>query len=258
MARRFRKSGAKRTAKRSRAMTNYAIATRTSAKAQSRQIYYLKRRINYIQRRTKPEVITVQQTMQQIALAITTTGNIVWNTNTTDVSSQFAFPYLGTINSMSDGSPTSNPPNNFARLLSFNLYGNLQYASLAANSIPLTLRIVIVQTRATRGTGLSIADVFTQGNAFNMTYGPLQTGLARTCKVLSDKRYQLSYQRPNITIKTSLKYLLPYYRDETGTTGTISENVPKGAIYVFYAVHTRADSSTANLNLMYKLAYTDA
>lgn len=257
MARRFRKSGAKRTAKRSRAMTNYAIATRTSAKAQSRQIYYLKRRINYIQRRTKPEVITVQQTMQQVTVTTANPQVVQWNTNTTDVTSQFAFPYLGIINSPMDASPTSNPPNNFARLLSFNLYGNLQYDSLVENSIPLTLRVVILQTRTTRGSNLSSLDVFTSGNAFNMTYGPLQTGLARTVKVLSDKRYQLSYQRPNITIKTSLKYLLPYYRDTTGSNGAISESVPKGAIYIFYAAYSQTNVSV-NLNLMYKLAYTDA
>ncbi len=51
-----------------------------------------------------------------------------------------------------------------------------------------------------------------------------------------------------------------FYRDTNDNQSGIESSEPfsKGSIYVFYAIYTQATESIGSLNLMYKLAYTDA
>lgn len=251
-----------------RTLSNYKIATRTSARAQARQIYALARRISSIQRRTRPETVTITRTSAPIAPISSTSsiGLVSWYTTSSTTSPapviNFVFPPLGTPSNPSYGDANTNPPNLFARLSSFTLYGDMRFDTLVDTISPITLRIVVCQTKATRSDALSSADIFSPSNtgnsAFAQVFGPLQTGLARTVKVLSDKRYTLSYQRPSVTIKTRLRYLLNFYRDFASSSGTAGESIPKGAIYVFYATYTAAsDQAAPTLRLMYKLAYFD-
>lgn len=249
-----------------RTLSNYSIATRTSSRSQAKQIYGLKKLVYKIQRRTKPEIVTIQRSTPPISTT-NTTGQIGWITSG---NSQvlWAQPNLGPVADQNSGAGDAVVPNNFARLQSFNLYGNLQYNEPSTTSVPETWRIVIVQTIQTRATNNSLGptDIFTSGepgsNSFNATFGPLQTGLSRTVKVLSDKRYTLTYQRPNITIRTRLRYLKPFYRDQASSSSgsNSSEAVPKGAIFVFFSRYTASTLTEAvsTMNFMYKLAYTDA
>lgn len=245
-----------------RTLSNYRIATRTSARSQASQIYSLKKWVSRIQKRTKPEIVTIQRSASPIQTT-NTSGSIGW-ISTGNSTVTYAAPNLGPVVDQNSGATDAAIPNNFARLQSFTLYGNLQYTVSADNTVPETWRVVIVQTLQTRSQALATADIFTAGepgaNSFNATFGPLQTGLARTCKVLSDKRYNLSNQRPNITIKTNLRYLRPYYRDTASASSgsTSSEAIPKGAIYVFFSRYSIATTAISTLNVMYKLAYTDA
>lgn len=252
----------RRNAKKS--LSNYNIATKTGAKSQAKQIYFLKKRINKIQRLNKPEIIIIQRNSGPLDL-VSTQVCAPWIV--TDNGQQLfeIGPNLGPITPNYVGQITAAVPNNFARLHSFKLYGNMQYTSVSNTSVPVNVRIVIVQTRNSRPTDVEPNDVFTSDykgvDNFSAVFGPLQTGLARTCKVLSDKRYCLSYQRPSINIRTSLKYLMSFYRDQNSSSSNpqvSSEMRPKGTIYVFYAIYTTAQESVGSLNLMYKLAYTDA
>lgn len=251
-----RKISARRRAR--RALSNYRIATRTSAKSQSRQIYALNRKINYIQKRTKPEILICRKTINSIlAFTSNSTGRVLW---TAAAGSSNAFvPPLGNSTTDLNSAATSSPANNFARLLSFTLYGNFYYSQAPTGTDnPIRLRVVIAQTKATRTEAPDQNDIFANGNAGTAVYGPLQTGVARSMKILSDRHYTLSYQYPNIVIKTPLRYLLSYYRDSNsaGSSGT-SEVISKGAIYVFYAVYG-ATFTNCSLSLEGKLAYTDA
>lgn len=246
-----------------RTLSSYKIATKTSARAQSRQIYALARRISAIQRRTRPETVTIQRTASAVDFD-TSAGNVRWfDGSSGTAASSFVVPSLGPTTDSAYGSATTSVPNNFARLLSFTLYGDLRYNAYVATNIPFTLRIVVIQTLSTRTDNLNESDIFTGNNTtsssdFAKVYGPLQTGLARTAKVLSDKRYTLSYQQPTVTIKTRLRYLLNYYRDVNSTTSATSEEYAKGAIYVFYATYTTSREVVPTLSLMCKLAYSDA
>lgn len=251
MAYRYRKRVTRRRAR--RALSNYGIATRTSARSQAKQIYALKKRINYIQKRTKPEILICRRTMNSVLnFTANTTGRTLWGS----VGSVNFLPPLGALTGDLD---TTTPANNFARLLSFGLYGNFYYTDPPYyQDNPIRLRIVIAQLKATRAQPPDENDIFSRGNASSSAYGPLQTGLSRTLKVLSDRSYVLSYQRPNIAIKTKLKYLLSFYRDANSTAcNASSEEVAKGAIYVFYAVYG-ASFTNCSLALEGKLAYTDA
>lgn len=242
---------------RRKTLSNYKIATRTSAKSQARQIYALKRRINYIQKRTKPEILICRRTNQAtLSFTANALGRSLWSIGAG--ASNVFVPALGSANG--DLNPTATgSANNFARLLSFTLYGNFYYTDPPNDqNSPIMLRLVICQNKSTRAEAPDEEDIFARGNASSAVYGPLQTGLARTLKVLSDRHYTLSYQRPNVAIKTKLKYLLSYYRDANASTTTaVSEPVGKGGIYVFYAVYG-ATFTNCSLSLEGKLAYTDA
>ena len=249
----YRRRYVRRRAARRKTLSNYRIATRTSSKAQSRQIYALKRRIDVIQRRTKPEILISRRAMSSVLnFTANTIGRALWGS----VGSVNFLPPLGSLTGDLD---TTVPANNFARLLSFTLYGNFYYTDPPYyQDNPIRLRIVIAQLKATRSDAPDESDVFSRGNASSPSYGPLQTGLARTLKVLSDRHYTLSYQRPNIGIKTKLKYLIPFYRDaNSASSNAASEAIAKGGIYVFYSVYG-ATFTNCSLALEGKLAFTDA
>lgn len=243
-------------------LSNYNIATRTGAKSQAKQIFYLKKRINKIQRLTKPEIITIQRNSSKIDL-VSSQGTINW-VSSDSATTGIIQPNLGPIVNNVIGDTTSAVPNNFARLNSLRILGNMQFTGITSSSPPVNLRLVIVQIRSSRQTTLSASDIFTSGSSgsdnFSAVFGPLQTGLARTCKVLSDKKYCLSYQRPSVNIRTSLKYLKNFYRDANSSSSgeASSEPIYKGSIYVFYAIYSPTTPSVGSLDLMFKLAYTDA
>lgn len=245
-----------------KALSNYSIATKTGAKSQARQIYYLRKRISKIQRLTKPEIVTIQRNSSKINL-ISGQGSVTWIVGTGTTSGVIQ-PDLGPINNNVIGDVSSAVPNNFARLNSLRILGNMQYNAVSNTSVPVNLRLVIVQLRSSRQTTLSASDIFTSGSSsednFSAVFGPLQTGLSRTCKVLSDKRYCLSFQGPSINIRTPLKYLMSFYRDANSNASGEGSSDPiyKGSIYIFYAIYTAAVDPVGSLNLLFKLAYTDA
>lgn len=249
-------------------LSNYRIATRTGAKAQSRQIYALKKRINYIQRRTKPEIMITRRTATPIlsdASIDSVTGALQFAYGSGSVVS--FQPQLPDITTELNAGTGVVSPNRFARLLSFKLTGSMNYAyTPQITATPYVLRVVILQSRQTRANAINATDVFLDTNP---VFNALQTGLARTARVLSDRRYYLSFQRPVISIKTTLKRLTNFYNDTTTSTSSSSssEPVPKGSIFVVYAYRPmlaptlpEGTTPTGTLNVIFegKLAYTDA
>lgn len=267
----YRRYARRRTARR-KTLSNYKIATRTSARSQAKQIYALKKRINYIQRRTKPEIMIARKTASPIT--VETSSVIGAPVNFLLGTSGSYLPYfsipLGVADSDYNNLASGSTTNRFARQLSYTLFGDISYTGIVPNVEPCTVRVVILQSKSTRANFITYGDVFSPAPsslvASTAVYGPLQTGLARTAKVLSDRRYYLSYQRPVVRIKTTLKKLMNYYRDTVSIAEAAgsSEDQPKGAIWVFYALvfnglASDADpTSNVQLNFQAKLAYTDA
>lgn len=233
---------------RRKTLSSYRIATRTSAKAQSRQIYALNRKVNAIQRRTKPEIMTWTQEL----------------IGTPQFSSSGGFFQMSAVN------PTQNTVDpmvgNFARLLTCKLYGSITYSTLTETVQPITFRVVILQTVATRGTSPTASDIFngvttssstlTGNEARTAIFGPLSQGLARSFKVLNDRKYYLSYQRPLISLNIKRSRLLSFWKDPDDT-----EPIFKGNIYVAivgYAVGQTSATQPFTINAQTKIAYTDA
>lgn len=249
-------------------LSKYKIATKTSARAQSRQIYALNRKINNIQRRTRPETKIKWFESNTIQPGAPTEAN------------NSSYVFYGTY---SPGTPTID--GQFARLNDMTLYLNASYNTYANTNAPFYLRLVIVQTKTTRGDYLVFNDVFnyndtltypsyTSGGGFivsntgNRTakdsfFGPLASGLGRTARVLCDRKLYLTFQRPTIALKLKLKKLLNYYNVVNNSTGAIggSEPVAKGLIQAFLLVYNPVTGTGAlnlNFDINAKLAYTDA
>lgn len=254
-----KKKGYKRPYRKSKKLSNYNIATKTSARAQSKQIYALKKRVNQIYRLTRPETqiqVRQAQSISQTASAI----NVAQFLTTSSNYDKSIVPSVF-LASTTDAMTGSAPVNNWVRSHSFSLYGNWQYSTVDPANSPLTLRLVIVQQKKTRGDAITADDIFQSTSAFTRTFGPLQDGITATVRVLSDKRYNLNFQRPNINIKTNLRYLYNFRRDTSSGSGSgsSSDNSVAGTIYVFYAIYgPLATLPTNTLNLGYKLAWSDS
>lgn len=235
-------------------LSNYSIATRTNSRSQATQIYALKKRIDNIQRRTKPEIKQLVNN-SQITVPTFTAGN----------NSLLNMQYIAGITG--DGEGTGG--NNFCRNLTYKGYFSANYQTISNDVQPVNFRIVIFQTKATRDSWVNFNDIFTGINnatqettaisnsdaqtAFN---SPLKEGCARTVKILSDRKYYLSYQRPQITAKITVNRLLNTYKLNESDG---SEIIGKGVIFAFILAYTPS-STVLNYNMDYnqKLAYTDA
>ena len=126
-------------------LSSYNIATKTNARAQSKQIYYLNKKINRIQRLTKPEILINER---QSGTITQSSNSIPWKYG--GFIKNFIVPNLGIESTGVNTEYLSNTANNFARLQSFVLYGNWQYTAVNSTSVPETLRIVIVQLKTSR------------------------------------------------------------------------------------------------------------
>lgn len=249
MAFRYRRSGRRyRGYTRRRTLSSYNIATRTGSRSQAKQIYALNKRVTAIQRRTKPEIMTFTQEL----------------IGTPQFSSTGGFCQISAVNPDQN---TDNPmQGNFARLLSCKLYGSITYTTMSETVQPISFRVVILQTMATRGTSPTASDIFngvttssstlTGTEARTAIFGPLSNGLARSFKVLNDRKFYLSYQRPLIAMNILRKRLLSFWKDPENT-----EQVAKGNIYVAivgYAVGQTSAAQPFTINAQTKIAYTDA
>ena len=275
--RRYRRS-TRRGHSRRKTLSSYSIATRTSAKSQSRQIYALRRRIARIQRLTKPE----------IKIAPLVNGVLKVSAGTVPSGYMRTRVYLPVNLSNVVASATNNPgtgvsvlSGRFARLQSITLKGHFSYTADAI--IPGTgdnfppeyadlqrsisiMRIVIVQLKATRSNGLPApSDIWSyttsgsdqaEGSTYlsdiGLTRAPLRLGVGRIAKILSDKTYMLSDTRQAMNIKTKLNYLKSWYRSPT-------EDIAKGTVAMYVMIYSPDYlAGYSEFEYVSKCAYTDA
>lgn len=249
--RRYSRSSRRRSA---RTLSNYSIATRTGARAQSRQIYALKRKIRRIEYRTRPET-----QVYNIPPAIWTPG----------IQSDQGYSFVS-INPV----VPQDIEGLFARLESATLYFNANYVTMTDTVQPINYRVTVFQltsaTNATPALGqlyndLDNGDTSTQYNwnggipstfARNAIFGPLQDGVTRSFRIIFDRKYTLSYQRPQIAARVGLRSLINYGKSEIGGPGAESStNYGKGSLFIAVIALGTA-SHTYRVNA--KIAYTDA
>ena len=238
----YRRTGKRYARSQNSRFSRYNTYRYRSSKAQASQIYALNRKVQKIQRLTRPETLIRHGTLTDIS----TGGGYVFDLT----------PLIPRTEDSSTGVTTGDFEGNFARLNSLTYYGNAVLSSPSASSEPRQFRVVIVQTKATRPSDLEANDILrteTNDGAIIIN-GPLSDGAGRVAKILSDKKYTVSFQNPIVNIKTKLKYLRNYYLDPQNT-----EAVPKGKIYVFvYLGPSSSGNTIVTINHGYKLAYTDA
>lgn len=227
----------------SRKFSRYNTYRNRSSKAQASQIYALNRKINRIQRLTRPETRIRNGTLTDI---------ISGGASVFDIT-----PLVSRTEDPDTGVTTGDFNGNFARLNSLTYYGSAVLSAPITNALqPRQFRVVIVQTKTTRSDDIAAGDVLRTDTEDGpiIINGPLSDGTGRICNVLSDKKYTLSFQRPIVNIKTKLRYLRNYYIDPDST-----EAVPKGKIYAIVYLEPIVSGGTAvRINHGYKLAYTDA
>lgn len=239
-----------------RTLSNYGIATRTSAKAQSRQIYALKRRMNYIQRLNKPEIKLIHHYSGETL-----------NFNAQGIS-EVIKPLL-IDNRVVDDAPASLPisqviDGKFARLNSMTVTlsyryegaGIVQSDTLQRLPQPIYLRMVFYQLKTSRDAGVTTSDIIDLHDGFSRTRGPLADGSARIVKILADKKYMINYNGQTVNRVVRFNYLRNYYKPT-------NEAFPKGDVRVIIQAWNPSSSvtdATTNVILTFnvKTAYTDA
>lgn len=267
--RKYRRMGNSYAHRRRSGYSMYKLYKSRSSGAQARQIYGLNKKLKAIQRRTKPE----------IKIAPLVQGRVV-STDGTDLNGTRWIDPINLTNLLPEGTPQSE--NNvviegrFARIQNITLKGLFTYniPGTADSNADLQrmvnyMRIVIVQTKATRGTPITSGDVWasdilgtdatipaTKLLPFAQLRAPLRPGLARICKVLSDKTYMVSDTKQAVNIKTKLKYVRSWYK-------TSSESGPKGQVLMFIMMlnqdYAEPDNvSSTSFNYVSKCVYSDA
>lgn len=256
----------------------YKLYKNRSGAAQARQIYGLNKKLKWIERKTRPEIniaplvqgtilSTDGNTLTGVSANVRVTGPInLTNLRTAEQTAQTGSVEIG---------------GRFARLQNITMKGLFTYdvASTGSDASPSYadlqrmvsyLRIVIVQTKSTRSSSAPAnSDIWssdTQGSntlttspaltQFAAVRAPLQFGLARIAKVLSDKTYMISDTRQAVNIKTKLKYVKNWYK-------SITEDGPKGGVYMYVMMMNSSGLTTGNVSssaftYVSKCVYTDA
>lgn len=259
--------------------SKYGTYRYRSSASQARQIYLLNKKINAIMKRTKPEV--------NIAPLISRTFS---SDSGTAVSASTNVKYFGPVeltNLVGQDSAGVNGfarvEGRFARIQNITVKGTFTYLKSDAGQIgavdlqrqPAYARVVIYQTKTSRETslGLEIFSITTAGTVKDSTNSdgtalgnyalmraPLSLGLARKCKIMSDKLYMISDTKQAINIKTKLKYVKNWYLAP-------NENAPKGNVMMMVLLYNTSanseeedivDASECQLNVVSKCVYTDA
>ena len=259
----------------------YKLYKNRSSGAQARQIYGLNKKLKWIQQRTRPEINIaplVQNTLRSDQGTTVYSGAHVkyfgpislTNLISQDATAQTGFARL---------------EGRFARIQNITIKGTFTYlngsvgAAVTIDDLqrqPAYARIVIFQTKTTRSDDLTFADIFSSSTAgtvrdsnntdgtllgdYALMRAPLALGLARKCKVVSDKLYFISDTKQAIMIKTKLNYVKNWYQAP-------NESAPKGNVYMAVLLYNtsanNADvdviaTSECRLDLISKCVYTDA
>lgn len=256
----------------------YKLYKNRSSKAQSRQIYGLNKKLKWIQRLTKPEV----------KIAPLVQGSLLSSTGGTLINGVRIFPPIELTNLRPQGSDPDAAGNQgcdildgrFARLQNLTIKGVFSYVNGTTVDLdPVDLqrmlaymRIVIIQTKTSRGTVVNTNDLWsttvdgtttieagtgTALSPYSMIRAPLRIGVARVGKVISDKQYMLTDTKQAVNIKTKLKYVKNWY-------AAPAESGPKGTVYMYVMLYNMNNddvygyASDVRFDYVSKCVYTDA
>ena len=265
--RKYRRTGRGYARRGRKGYSMYKLYKSRSSAAQSRQIYGLNRKINRIERMTKPE-IKIAPLVQQSITDTTEAGTLVNGVR--------IFPGFNLTNLLGDTDATvpgyARLDGKFARLQNITMKGvftyNISDSTSDQQRMVGYMRIVLVQTKTTRDDTPPYNTIFSTNvnpdstgttalTSFSMIRAPLKSGSSRVVKILSDKTYMLSDTRQAVNIKTKLRYLRNWYINAI-------DDRPKGQVYMYVMLYNQDTTAGADnvshvaFNFVSKCVYTDA
>ena len=273
--RKYRRTGRRYTRRGRSGYSMYKLYKSRSSGAQARQIYGLNQKMKRIQRLTRPEINIAPLYQEQL----------LSNAGGSEVNGVRIYGGYRLTNLQSEGDDTNYSlaqlQGRFARIQNITIKGVFTYDEpTTAELDPVDLqrmvcylRVVLIQTKATRATAIDYNDVFsstiagsdtsdynftrrTNLNSYSMVRAPLKVGLARIAKVLSDKTYMISDTKQAVNIKTKLRYVKNWYKSP-------SDDGAKGDVWMFVMIYNQTagdalDINRCRFNFVSKCVYTDA
>ena len=191
--------------------------------SQASQIWQLKKKLVSYIKRTRPETVIQQHSTENVLLDQLGpgVGGQIGQCEWTYTDGSGNISTANRLQPVIEGGSYEGVPvkNEFARLYNCLIEGVFRYRDAINVGDPITLRLVIIQTKTTRAQHITVDDVFrrpaqtTSGHALSV-FGPLQTGVSSTCAILRDKLYTLQpNNRSSIKIWLNLKKLINFKAD---------------------------------------------
>ena len=251
--------------RRNRKLSKAYIYGNRSAKAQSKQIAALSRKINYVAKQNRPETRTMWREVQQTFTNSTFSGNFDY----------FTFnPWMATYNGGDDTvDNTFELEGNYCKCLSLMFNGLFEYtdaetADSTSHDHSACVKIVMCQRREavpvnTAPTNYSARDFFnvpTSVSSSDINFvRPYTTGLNSTYKVLGTREFTLSKYQPVKHVKASFKKCLNFVK---GKAQGINSDYPRGEFIVAIltcGLHHDTDyDAKVDFHGALKLAFQDA
>lgn len=219
-----------------RKYSKFNLYKNRSSKSQAYQIYNLNKKINNIEKKTKPEVKPVNQLifdLNQAQYAASTVHKITKKINFTDIIQ-----------------------GNLLRLQNILLYGNLR-ATDSNNSDNIQIfteyfRFMVVQTK-TLGQ-VPPDELLLNYNDMSFVRSPLNTGFSQTVKLIYDKVYVTNNTYNSRNCKINLKKLSNIRRKLISSDPV--EYQYEGDIYVYIYIGNTASTYT-NIDIQSKICYVE-
>lgn len=251
--------------KRSRRLSKSYILTNRSAKAQSRQIASLNRKVNILTKQNRPEIMT-----RWVALTRTFTNSSLASNYDIYYWNPWSTLYTGTGDFATiDG--------NFARNKGISVKFNIEYSDSWSGNVAssenhqrtASYRVLIAQVRDSNIGALNTTDLFnrifnvssTLSSADANIIQPLKSGVSSYLKILYSKSFGISNQHPIRIHNINLKRGIINYGLERSGDNVINPNYTRGTVIVAIltgGLHSDADyNSQIVFNTVIKLAFTD-
>ena len=199
----YKKYGRKRYVRRNKALSTSRIFGKTGAKSQAKQIYALRKSVNRLNRRFKPEIKT-----------LTTQATGFTFTNETASGTYKSFP--GTAPTQGDGRTNRDGDKIFVKNLTwyftFEYYDDYDPTQPSLDSAGAMIRIIIGQYKENRS-GLTVPtpdDVISNysGTGANYTHNivsPLKPNITETYRILKDYKCKITESNNQKMFKLSVK-----------------------------------------------------
>ena len=209
----YRKRG-KRFYRRAKPLSKANIFSRKSASSQARQINALRKRINTVYKRTRPETQRYQ-----------VSDSVTFKNDTFADTYKINRPAAGIV---------SNMTGNWANLYGTNIRilmeysDNYQVDAAVDHQRTCSYRFIVWQTVKTGGSQQNIGDVLLQsgsGTDYELqTIRPLKNGVTANARILCDRTYTISYAEPSRRHTINLRKLWNMHKES-------GQSYPRGDIY---------------------------